>query len=100
MTTNYETLRNTKLVDEALRICKTCDEKSVTGGLDLYDTFGDLDGRELYFPGTKRPSKRLLGIHAATSWSRCLLPTRFPKYDSSDDGRAERLINMYKWTEK
>ena len=56
-----EALRSTKLVDEALQIC--ANGKSITGGVKLQKTFGDLDGQELYFSETDCLSKCLVSIH-------------------------------------
>jgi hypothetical protein len=95
-----ETLRSVRLVDEAIRILGKGNENSVTGGVDLQTTFGDLDGRDLFFPGIERPAKRLLCIHAVASWTQYAgLPSpRFPNCQCSEDGKVENFLSMYGWT--
>lgn len=95
-----ETLRTVKLVDAALPHFSAKYNKSVTGGVDLQTTFGDLDGRLLTIPeATELPSKALLAIHAVSSWRHQSQGSnrnvRFPEFNSSDDGKAENVIHMY-----
>jgi HNH endonuclease len=61
-------LQTTKLVDRAVALRKAAklDIPLTPVEMALEATFGDLDGRELFFPEgcSKRPSKRLLTLHA------------------------------------
>jgi hypothetical protein len=62
-----ETLRTTKLADRAVTLRKAAKRETpqTPAEMALEDTFGDLDGRELFFPQecSNRPSKRLLALH-------------------------------------
>lgn len=61
---------------------------------------GDLDGQELYFPGTERPEKRLLGIHAMNSWHHAGRLGGSPHCHSSDEGKVENFLYIYGWKEQ
>jgi hypothetical protein len=62
-----EVLRTTKLTDRAviLRKAAKLEIPLTPAEMALKTTFGDLDGRELFFPQgcSHRPSKRLLALH-------------------------------------
>jgi hypothetical protein len=62
-----ETLRTTKLADRAatLRKLAKLEIPTTPAEIALEETFGDLDGREVFFPQacSNRPSKRLLALH-------------------------------------
>lgn len=71
-----ETLRKTKLADRAVTLRKVAklEIPQTPAEMALEETFGDLDGRELFFPQgcSSRPSKCLLALHgrAALLFSR------------------------------
>lgn len=67
-----QSLRNIKLTDKASELRKEAKfERSLVGNeVTLLKTFGDLDGQEVRFPpnSEKRPSRRLLALHAYAAW--------------------------------
>lgn len=101
-----EDLRDTLLVDKA---CHLRDERGggnqpPKGEENLRMTFGDLDEQPLKFPeGTvMRPSKRLLGLHAASArkTAQAREPLRRIKevaYDTSDDETTKNAITILQW---
>jgi hypothetical protein len=94
------TLKNVKLTDMASNLRNQCKHPNNCDEVDLPTTFGDLDGRKVFFPpnSTMRPSQRLLALHAYTSWlhtSRRLNSNIAPPtYDVSEDEDTKTRIKV------
>ena len=65
-------LENLKLIDKAIELqtLNQCNGAPSILEIPLKTTFGDLDGRSVFFPFNSMiwPSKRLLLLHAHASW--------------------------------
>jgi hypothetical protein len=97
-----QSLRNVKLADKASELRKEAKiERSPVGAeVTLQKTFGDLDGKDVQFPpnSEKRPSRRLLALHAYAAW---LAYTSFnpdseaaaPIYNISEDEATKHTLN-------
>jgi hypothetical protein len=104
-----EMLRTTKLTDRAVVLRKAAKLQIplTPAEMALTTTFGDLDGRELFFPRgcSHRPSKRLLALHgcAALLFARAnyeVPVTSVPDLDQdmsvSDDLRTQVTLKLLK----
>jgi hypothetical protein len=103
------TLKNMKLTDMAkeLRLASKRSETLDDIEADLQTTFGDLDGREVFFPPdcTMRPSKRLVMWHAIASWlehrksvSNTARPVCQSGSDVSDDEETRAWMDLIEAT--